>query len=119
MKQSTARGQAGEDLAAHYLEGRGYLILARNHRAPRGEIDIVAQQGDTLVFVEVKMRSSNLAGFGREYVDSRKQQRIVSAALHYLAHFPWEGPCRFDVVEIQGSFSQAHISHIQHAFEVE
>lgn len=119
MKQSTIRGRAGEDMAARYLKSRGYLILARNHRGGRGEIDIVARQDDTLVFVEVKMRSNDRSGLGRDYVDDRKQRRIVGAARHYLMHFPWEGPCRFDVVEIQGSLSQAHISHIQQAFEVE
>lgn len=116
-RKSNERGKVGEDLAAKYLRRKGYQILARNFRCRQGEIDLIAQEGDILVFLEVKMRSSGAAGLGREYVGLQKQRRIIIAAEQYLAKYPWEGPCRFDVIELQGPLSAPRITHIKQAFE--
>lgn len=109
QKRSDARrgnhadGVRGEDMAAAYLETAGYRIVARNWRFHRNEIDIIAMDGDTLVFVEVKKRQDSAHGYGCEAVDHAKQQRIRRVAEAYLActkRPQAETKCRFDVVSI-------------------
>lgn len=96
-------GAAAEDRAARYLEGRGLSILARNYRTRLGEIDLVAREGATLVFVEVRRRLSSAPyGGAAGSIDGRKRRRIEAAARHYLARLGTEPPCRFDVVAVQG-----------------
>jgi len=96
-------GRRGEDAAACFLERLGFLILERGFRTRGGEIDLVAIEGDTLVFVEVKTRLSLACGTPGESVDGRKQGRIGRAAALYLSRRPaWDPPVRFDVVEIVG-----------------
>ena len=94
----------GEDQAAAYLVSAGYTICARNWRFHRNEIDIIAMDGTTLVFVEVKKRLDTDYGMGCQAVDFRKQQRIRRVAEAYL-HFTSQNPhtsCRFDIVSIDG-----------------
>jgi putative endonuclease len=94
-------GKQGEDLACRELRRRGYAVLARRYRTRWGEIDIVARDGDTLVFVEVKTRRS--AGFGGPVaaVGFRKQRRLINMARSYLMGLLGpEPPCRFDVVGV-------------------
>lgn len=95
-------GHAGEQQAAVWLRTQGYIILEQNYRIPRAEIDIIAQAGDTLCFVEVKRRTQFVFGTPAEAVNRRKQAKIALAASHYLArHFPdQDPPCRFDVVSV-------------------
>jgi len=96
-------GEAAEDRAAAYLEGRGLAIVARNYRTRLGEIDLVARDGATLVFVEVRRRlSSRSFGGAAGSIDGPKRRRIAAAARHYLARLGTEPPCRFDVVAVQG-----------------
>ncbi|HET7218625.1 MAG TPA: YraN family protein [Vicinamibacterales bacterium] len=94
-------GKSGEDRAASELERRGYAILARRYRTRYGEIDIIARDGDTTVFVEVKVRETGECGTAVEAVTPRKQRRLASMALDYLARTTGtDVPCRFDVVAI-------------------
>ena len=94
-------GRRGEEAAARHLASRGLRILERGFRSRAGEIDIVAQDGETLVFVEVKSRSSLACGRPAEAVDSRKRRRLLNAASWYLlSRGGPERPCRFDVVEV-------------------
>jgi putative endonuclease len=96
-------GKTGEDLAAAELERRGYAILARRYRTRHGEIDIVARDGGTLAFVEVKVRATGECGTALEAVDRRKQLRLASMAREYLARQQLaDVACRFDVVAIDG-----------------
>jgi len=97
-----AYGAEYEKRTGIYLESIGYRILSRNFRSMRSEIDIVAMDHDTLVFAEVKARSSRRAGFGSEAVDIRKQKRISWAAAAYLTRYkvPQGTNVRFDVVSI-------------------
>jgi putative endonuclease len=111
-------GKTGEDLAVRELERRGYAILARRYRTRFGEIDIVARDGETLVFVEVKARRTARCGTAAESVTRWKQRRIAAMALDYLA---WAGrldaPCRFDIVAIDGIGSPGvRIALIENAF---
>ncbi len=94
-------GKSGEDAAIAALTRRGYAILARRYRTRLGEIDIVARDGDTIVFVEVKARSSHAFGHPAEAVASWKRRRLLTIAVDFLArHRLTRSPCRFDVVAI-------------------
>ena len=94
-------GKVGEELACGELVRRGYAILERRYRSRYGEIDIIAEAGETLVFVEVKARSGDVFGGGGAAVTRQKQQRIVRLAEEFLARRRIvDRPCRFDVVTV-------------------
>ncbi len=97
----SGRGDSGEALAAAFLERRGLRILSRNYRCRFGEIDLVAESGSTLVFVEVRARRSDAFGGPAESITPAKRRRLVAAARHYLAA-AGERAARFDVVLIRG-----------------
>ena len=110
--QSDAIGVLGEVRAEQYLVERGYQILARNVVFPGAEIDLIAQDGRVIVFIEVKMRMGG-ASYGREAVTPAKQKRICKGALLYMAkNNLTERQARFDVIEIRG----AKLTHIKDAF---
>jgi putative endonuclease len=97
-----AKGGHGEDLAADYLCVHGYRLLDRNVRLKRGEIDIIAQEDKTLVFVEVRTRQGQSQGLPEESITPRKQRTLRNLALEYLqAHDLNEALCRIDVVAIE------------------
>ncbi|MBI5503783.1 MAG: YraN family protein [Deltaproteobacteria bacterium] len=109
-------GREAEDAAAEFLRRRGYEILGRNVRTARGEIDLVARDGDTWVFVEVKARRSTGAAGGLEAVDARKQRRLSRLALDFLARGGLgEAPARFDVVAVDGR--SLACTHVVNAFD--
>jgi putative endonuclease len=94
-------GDRGERLAERHLLCRGYYIIERGYQNSIGEIDLIAVDGRTVVFVEVKTRSSDIAGLPAEAVDETKQQKIVHTATSYLKHRSLlDCQCRFDVVSI-------------------
>lgn len=94
-------GESGENLAVRELTARGYAILERRYRTDHGEIDIVAEHGGTLVFVEVRARATAEFGRAAETVDDRKKRKVTAMAVEYLArHRVTNRPCRFDVVAI-------------------
>ena len=96
-------GNWGEERAVRELERRGYAILARRYRTRHGEIDIVADDARTIVFVEVKARRGAECGPAAEAVTPYKQRRLTSMAVDYLArNHATDKPCRFDVVAIDG-----------------
>jgi putative endonuclease len=97
-----ATGRAGEDAAAAYLLSLGFTILERNLRGPGGEIDIVAKDGATIVFVEVKRRDSRTFGRALAAVDARKRARIRAVAADYLQFVAPDAFARFDVLAIDG-----------------
>ena len=108
-------GDAAEEHAASYLAERGLAIVARNYRTRMGEIDLVARDGATLVFVEVRKRSSAYFGGAAASVDGRKRARIAAAASLFLARLAHEPPCRFDVVTVE----EGRVEWIRAAFEAE
>lgn len=107
-------GTTYEDKACEYLEQKGYKIIERNFRAYKGEIDIIAKDGQYLVFVEVKFRAKNSFGYSAEAVNVHKQNIIYKVAEGYLKLHPQFGnrPCRFDVIAFDGN----EITHIKNAF---
>lgn len=111
-------GRQGEDLACHELRRRGYAILARRFRTRHGEIDIVARDGDVLVFVEVKARSSRRFGGALGAVTPRKQRQVIAMAQRYMARVGWKArPCRFDVVAVQwGVADPPDVKLVRNAF---
>lgn len=114
-------GTFGEDLAAQYLEGQGFRIVARNVRLRGGELDIVAWDGPVLVFVEVRSRRGGRMGLPEESVDARKRRRLTALALAYLQLNRIRGVnCRFDVVGIEWSYDRdaPRIHHIPNAFSL-
>ena len=107
----------GEDLACGELHRRGYAVLARRYRTRHGEIDIVARQGETIVFVEVKARRGDAYGGGADAVTMWKQQRIARMAADYLARRALlDSPCRFDVVTVDFDRGHPRIEVYVHAF---
>ena len=111
-------GKLGEDLACRELERRGYAILARRYRRRGGELDIVARDGETLVFVEVKTRDGEAFGLGGEAVTALKQRRMTKLALDYMMRHRLDGvPCRFDVVSIRVEGGRRSIEVVQNAFD--
>ena len=91
-------GRAAEDLAARFLDGQGLHVVARNFRTKRGEIDLIARDGATLVFVEVRFRRSERHGGAAESITGAKQARMVAAAQVYLLRQRGDPPCRFDAI---------------------
>ena len=118
-----ALGQQGEELGAAYLVKLGYDIVARNWRTRSGELDIVARDGEWLVFVEVRARrigraaSTPTLGRPEESVTPRKQLRLVAMADAYLFEMPWSGPWRIDVIalEIRPDGAVARLNHLRDA----
>ena len=113
-------GDRGENLAARYLEERGFRVLERQLRGRHGELDLIAMDGETVVFVEVKTRTTRGAGDPAEAVTFAKQKRITQSALTYLKRRGWlERRTRFDVVSIlwNGGDGKPEIQHYRSAFE--
>lgn len=101
-----AIGNIGEDYAAKVLKKSKYKILERNFTVRGGEIDIIAKDGEYLVFVEVKLRKSTDFGRPSEFVGFSKQEHLRKTALLYMKKTEYEGLCRFDVVEIVGEINE-------------
>ena len=108
-------GSRFEQAACAYLQQKGFRLREANFRIRSGEIDLIMEDEETLVFVEVKYRSARTYGRGEEHVDKRMQLTIIRVAEYYLLR---EGlydrcPCRFDVVSVDGT---GHITHYENAF---
>jgi putative endonuclease len=111
------RGKVGEDDAVRHLEAQGYRILARNVVNHGGEIDVIAQEGDTLCFVEIKARDGARYGLSVEAVGFTKQRRLSRAAALYLTSRGWHGrPCRFDVLGLDREESGWRYTLLRNAF---
>jgi len=112
-------GAAGERAATTFLRRRRYRILQRNYRCPTGELDLIALDGTTVVFVEVKTRTQEGFGNPLEAVDRRKQRQIIRAAKYFLSeHNLHDRPVRFDVVGVWREEGRVTCELIQNAFEV-
>jgi putative endonuclease len=108
------RGVEAEAMAAAFLERRGLRVLERNYRCRLGEIDLVARDGDTTVFVEVRQRASSAFGGAAASITATKRARLLRAARHYLSHLRVTPACRFDALLIEGD--PPRIDWIRNAF---
>lgn len=110
-------GRLGEALARDYLIDMGYTILAMNYRTPFGELDLIAQEQDTIVFVEVRTRSTSSFGTPLESITSVKRERLVRLALQFCAHHClYSKNLRFDVIGIIWQQNEPVIEHVPNAF---
>ena len=117
MKTQTT-GRWGEEQAREFLEGRGLRLRESNYLTRMGEIDLIMVEGDTLVFVEVRTRNTELYGGGLASVTPSKQRKLCRTALSYLQrHRMTEHPCRFDVVAINTDNSATTFEWIKNAFD--
>src|SRR5262245_26610863 len=115
-------GRAGEAAAARFLERRGLVIIARNLRSRLGEVDLLARDGATLVFVEVKTRRGSPGDPPQAAVDARKRARLGRLALSYLAaQRLGDRSCRFDVIAVamDETTRVTGVRHLRHAFDLE
>lgn len=111
-------GKIAEDMAADYLQKRGYKILARNFRFQKAEIDIIAEKDELIIIVEVKARSTEVFMLPQEAVTKTKIRSIVMAANHYLEEFDKQNEVRFDIISILPDENKnLAIEHIIDAFQ--
>ncbi len=111
-------GKKGEELAVRFLKKKGYKIIKQNYKTRIGEIDIIARDGNALVFIEVKTRESIEYGLPFEAINSAKKRKIANVALLYLKRLKEIPPCRFDVVSIYYKQDNPEFELIKDAFEV-
>ncbi len=111
-------GADGEKRAARLLKNKGYKITEINYQTRFGEIDIIAENDEYIVFCEVKSRSGNSIAEPREFVGFSKQRKIITTAEIYLAQNVSEKQPRFDVIEVKKQGTKYEINHIENAFEV-
>ena len=113
------RGRSSEELAWNHLRRAGYRLVARNLRTRFGEIDLVVERGDTLVFVEVRSRASARFGTPLESVDGRKRRQVARLAADFLARRRLDDRrARFDVVAVEWQDGVPKVEHVENAFEV-
>lgn len=112
-------GREGERIAENYLKEKGYRMVERNYRCPLGELDLIALDRRVIVFIEVKTRSDFRFGAPAESVHSRKQRKMIQAALYFLNQRRLhEREARFDVVGVSWVKGSPEVEHIQNAFDL-
>jgi len=116
MAEHNETGRRGEDLATAFLLSIGYGILERNWKSGHKEIDIIAQDGNEMVFVEVKTRTDENVIHATDAVDDQKRQHLIYAAESYIRTYPFNLTPRFDIITIVGSAPNQKIEHIIDAF---
>jgi putative endonuclease len=113
MQKTAQTGANGEQLAQDFLKSKDYIILFTNWRNKRSEIDIIAQDGKVIVFVEVKTRTNLTFGHPEDFVDTNKRKKMQEAAAAYIELFDWHGELRFDIIAIE---KYNKITHFEDAF---
>ncbi len=116
MAQHLDTGKEGEDKAKAYLQQKGYQILQTNYRYRHAEIDIIAQKGKILIFVEVKTRTNLSHGMPEEFVDATKRRLIMKTAEYFIFDTDWQGDIRFDVISVVLGGREPKVYHIEDAF---
>ena len=118
-RERLALGKEGEDLALKKVESLGYRCIARNYRCTLGELDLVARDGETLVFIEIKTRKGKSLDYAKEAVHARKQRQMSKVALAYMKKNRCEDiKARFDVVVIHQKGVDREIEVIRNAFDL-
>ena len=112
-------GRYGEDLAYKRIKRLGYKKIIRNYRCPLGEVDLIANDGDTLVFIEIKTRRGKPTGYAKEAVDARKQRQLSKVALSYMkSNNCSDAKARFDVIAISIKEDKPEIEVVKNAFDL-
>ena len=106
-------GQKAEVMALNFLNQKGYSLKEKNYRHKKSEIDLILVHNQTLVFVEVKYRSTNQFGHPEEFVSPNQQRSIIAGAEHYIEENKWAGNIRFDIIALD---AQLDIEHFEDAF---
>lgn len=119
MNKKKIIGDSGEEFVAGRLQDWGFAIAERNYRSRYGEIDIIAENGQLILFVEVKLRSSGAIAAPREFVDRRKRQRIIATAGCYISQTETKLQPRFDVAEVYATENGYKLNYIPDAFDAE
>jgi putative endonuclease len=118
-KERLSLGKFGEDLAFKEIKGLGYKRIIRNYRCPLGEVDLIAIDGDTLVFIEVKTRKGRSLAYAKEAVNDRKRRQLSKVALSYMKSNKLNGAkARFDVVAVCLAGGEQRVEVIRDAFEL-
>jgi len=115
MSDKIKTGNKGEELAANFLEGKGYKIIIANYRYKHAEIDLIVKKENLLVFVEVKTRSSILFGEPEAFVTGKKAAKVMEGAEQFMIEHNWHGNIRFDIVSVKTG-RQEVIEHFEDAF---
>ena len=116
MARHNDTGKQGEEEAVRYLTGKGYELIEQNYRHQHAEIDLIAQKGKLLVFVEVKTRSNLSFGNPEEFVSYTKARLVMKAAEHYIFAKDWHHDVRFDIIAVAMTPEGAKIKHLEDAF---
>lgn len=116
-KSHLRQGKAAENKALEFLKRNGLRLIARNYRSRRGEIDLVMEDGDDIVFVEVRYRANSTFGSALESVDRNKQARLIACALQYLSENHLDKASRFDVIGLSPGANGTRIDWVRNAFE--
>jgi len=116
MAKHNELGELGEEMAVTYLSDKGYVILERNYRFDRAEVDIIAQDNEQIVIVEVKTRTSDFFGDPQQFVTPGKIKQLVKVADHYLTSKEVDIETRFDIVAILVNKKEQRIEHFVDAF---
>ncbi len=118
-KERLDLGRLGEDLALKKIRSLGYMFIARNYRCPLGEVDLVARDGDTLVFIEIKTRKGRSLGYAKESITKRKRRQLSKVALAYMkSHGVVDARSRFDVVAVHIRGGITEIEVVRNAFDL-
>lgn len=118
-RERLALGAYGEKLAYKEIRKRGYKRIVRNYCCPLGEVDLIAQDGDTLVFIEIKTRKARSMAYAKEAVDIRKRRQISKVALAYMkSNNCCDVKARFDVIAVHVTEGKPEIEVIKNAFEL-
>lgn len=118
MAEHNDFGKKAEELAASFLEKKGYKILVKNYHYLKAEIDIVAETSDAIVIVEVKARKTDIFNTPEQAVDKKKMRLIVKAANHFIENLNSEKEVRFDIISIISKGENHNIQHIEDAFSI-
>lgn len=116
MSDKIKKGKEGEDMAARFLIEKGYEIVRRNYRYKQSEIDLIVKKDNWLIFVEVKLRSSDAYGYPEDFVDYKKAKNVIDGAEQYTYENDWQGNVRYDIVSIRLLKDKTEIIQIEDAF---
>jgi putative endonuclease len=116
MSDKIKKGKKGEDMAARFLMDKGFEIIERNYRYKQSEIDLIVKKDNWLIFVEVKLRSSDAYGYPEDFVDYKKAKNVIDGAEQYTYENDWQGNVRYDIVSIRLLKDKTEIVQIEDAF---